>query len=435
MKPYLAYKASNVEWLGMVPKHWEVKPTKYIFFFINRGTAPTYTEEENKTMVVNQATFSQGKWNINKIRYTTEYFDSSRGALIPKDILIASTGGGVLGKVFYFEEENGKYIADSHVTILRTNPKNAHSKFYSYIFSILYNYINAVLAFGSTNQTELQRERLKSHKLPSPPLPEQQAIVDYLDRETAEMDALITEQEELVSLLKQKRSAIISEAVCRGLDPTVPMKDSEVEWLGMVPAHWEIRQIKSLSLVKRGASPRPIDKACYYDENGMYQWVRISDVSMSNGFLEQAGDRLSKMGESCSVRLEPGSLFVSICASVGKPCITNIKCCIHDGFAYFPNISKKHNKYLFYIFLLGKCYQGLGKLGTQLNLNTDIIGSIKIPIPPLSEQQSIVNYLDHETSEIDHLIADCETSIQLLKQRRTALISEAVTGKIDVRTA
>lgn len=429
MKPYSNYKDCKVAWLESLPSHWQLKRIKTIFK-IKKNIAGELGWD---VLSVTQKGIKIKNVECNKGQLSQDYSKYQR---VTKGDYIMNHMDLLTGWVDC-SAHNGVTSPDYRVFYL-VDIQKANKYFFLYLFQICYKKkIFYYLGQGVSNvgRWRMPSDAFLTFPLPVPSLPEQQAIVDYLNRETAEMDALITEQKELVSLLKQKRSAIISEAVCHGLDPTVPMKDSEVEWLGMVPAHWEIRQIKSLSLVKRGASPRPIDKACYYDENGMYQWVRISDVSMSNGFLEQAGDRLSKMGESCSVRLEPGSLFVSICASVGKPCITNIKCCIHDGFVYFPNISKKHNKYLFYIFLLGKCYQGLGKLGTQLNLNTDIIGSIKIPIPPLSEQQSIVNYLDHETSEIDHLIADCETSIQLLKQRRTALISEAVTGKIDVRTA
>ena len=209
-------------------------------------------------------------------------------------------------------------------------------------------------------------------------------------------------------------------------------KDSGVEWLGEVPQHWEVMKCKQLSLIKRGASPRPIDDPSFFDDNGAYSWVRISDVTASNKYLETSEQTLSELGKSKSVALEPGELFVSICATVGKPIITNIKCCIHDGFVYFPYL-KENREYLFYIFSGGELYKGLGKQGTQLNLNTDTIGDIKLPIPPLPEQQAIAQFLDRETAKIDTLIAKTRNSIEKLKEYRTALISAAVTGKIDVR--
>ena len=147
-------------------------------------------------------------------------------------------------------------------------------------------------------------------------------------------------------------------------------KDSGVEWLGEVPEEWEVKKCKQLSLIKRGASPRPIDDPSFFDDDGAYSWVRISDVTASNKYLETSEQRLSELGKSKSIALEPGELFVSICATVGKPIITNIKCCIHDGFVYFPYL-KENREYLFYIFSGGELYKGLGKQGTQLNLNIE----------------------------------------------------------------
>ncbi|WP_228008402.1 restriction endonuclease subunit S [Microcystis aeruginosa] len=207
-------------------------------------------------------------------------------------------------------------------------------------------------------------------------------------------------------------------------------KDSGVEWLGAIPEHWKVKKCKQLSLIKRGASPRPIDNPSFFDDDGAYSWVRISDVTASNKYLETSEQKLSELGKSKSIALEPGELFVSICATVGKPIITNIKCCIHDGFVYFPFL-KENREYLFYIFSGGELYKGLGKQGTQLNLNTEIIGDIKLPIPPLPEQQKIAEFLDQETSKIDKLITKKERLIELLKEKRTALISHAVTKGLN----
>ncbi|MBR1154386.1 restriction endonuclease subunit S [Bradyrhizobium sp. JYMT SZCCT0428] len=176
----------------------------------------------------------------------------------------------------------------------------------------------------------------------------------------------------------------------------------------------------------RGASPRPIDDPRYFDEEGEYAWVRISDVSSSRGVLWDAEQRLSLLGSSLSVKLEPGNLFVSIAGTVGKPCITAIKVCIHDGFVYFPRLDIDPH-FLYRVFEAGQCYAGLGKLGTQLNLNTDTIGSIRVPIPPPQEMQHIVDFLDRETTKIDALVKEQQRLIELLEEKRQAAVSRAVT--------
>jgi type I restriction enzyme S subunit len=263
-------------------------------------------------------------------------------------------------------------------------------------------------------------------------LHEQQKIAAFLDHETAKIDALIEKQQRLIELLKEKRQAVISHAVTKGLNPNVPMKDSGVEWLGEVPAHWEAKRIKNLSVVKRGASPRPIDEPKYFDDDGEYAWVRIADVSSSGMFLTSTTQRLSSLGSSLSVKLEPNQLFVSIAGTVGKPCLTTFKACIHDGFVYFPELLID-NKFLYYIFAAGEAYLGLGKMGTQLNLNTETVGGITIGVPPADEIMVIIKFIEQATAKYDGLISNAERLIELAQERRTALISAAVTGKIDVR--
>lgn len=214
--------------------------------------------------------------------------------------------------------------------------------------------------------------------------------------------------------------------------PYPKYKPSGVEWLGDVPEHWSVKAIKWESPVLRGASPRPIDDPIYFDdEDGEYSWVRISDVTSAGMYLGVTEQKLSLLGSSLSVKLEPGSLFLSIAGSVGKPCITQIKCCIHDGFVYFPRF-KGEAKFMYYLFACGEPYRGLGKLGTQLNLNTDTVGSIVAGFPDTSEQRAIAAFLDRETGRIDRLVAKKRELIERLKEKRTALISAVVTGKAGI---
>ncbi|WP_130974882.1 restriction endonuclease subunit S [Klebsiella pneumoniae] len=208
-------------------------------------------------------------------------------------------------------------------------------------------------------------------------------------------------------------------------------KDSGVEWLGDVPGEWDVINIKYLSQVKRGASPRPIDDPKFFDDDGDYAWVRIADVTASDTYLLETTQKMSALGSSLSVKLEPNKLFLSIAGTVGKPCITAIRSCIHDGFVYFPYL-KIPNKFLFYVFAGEQAYKGLGKMGTQLNLNTDTVGGIKVALPSNNDFiANIVNFLDHETAKIDNLIEKQQQLIELLKEKRQAVISHAVTKGLN----
>lgn len=210
------------------------------------------------------------------------------------------------------------------------------------------------------------------------------------------------------------------------MKPYPKTKPSGVQWLGQVPEHWEVKAIKWETPVFRGASPRPIDDPVYFDDEGEFAWVRIADVTAAGDHLESTTQQLSRLGSSLSVKLCPGALFLSIAGTVGKPCITKIKCCIHDGFVYFPGFGGE-TKFLFYVFASGEPYRGLGKLGTQLNLNTDTVGSIIMGFPPPEEQTAIAAYLDRETGRIDELVDKKRDLIERLKEKRTALISRTVT--------
>lgn len=208
-------------------------------------------------------------------------------------------------------------------------------------------------------------------------------------------------------------------------------KDSGVEWLGQVPEHWTVIALKWLSPVFRGASPRPIDDPIYFEDDGEFGWVRIADVTASpDGYLYETTQKLSALGSSLSVKLDPGELFLSIAGSVGKPCITKIKACIHDGFVYFPLLSIDQ-RLLYRAFEAGHCFGGLGKMGTQLNLNTDTVGGICIAVPPASEVSKVLAFLDYETARIDALIEEQQRLIELLKEKRQAVISHAVTKGLD----
>ena len=210
-------------------------------------------------------------------------------------------------------------------------------------------------------------------------------------------------------------------------------KPAQIPWLGEIPQKWEVRRLKMLSNIKRGASPRPIDDPKYFDDNGEFAWVRISDVTASDTYLKKTDQQLSELGASLSVKQYPGDLFLSIAGTVGKPIFAKIKCCIHDGFVTFSNLNSAVNRmFLFYILNSGHAYFGLGKEGSQLNLNIDTVGNISIPLPPLHTQTAIVEFLDEKTAKISEFIKNKKELIELLKEQKKSLIYEAVTGKMRV---
>ena len=424
MRRYESYKDSGVEWLGEVPSHWGLTIGMNVF----RENKRDNKGMKEKTVL----SLSYGQIIIKPeeklVGLVPESFETYQ-IVEPNDIIIRCTDlqNDQTSLRTGLAKDKG-IITSAYLNLKVIN--NHSAKFLHYYLHTL-DITKVLYKFGSGLRQNLSFLDFKRLPIIDIPLSEQQKIAQFLDDKTAKIDQAVDLAEKQIALLKEHKQILIQNAVTRGLNPDVPLKDSGVEWIGQVPEHWEILSIKRLSQVKRGASPRPIDNPKYFDNDGEYAWVRISDVTASNMYLLETTQKLSNLGKSYSVPLMPGSLFLSIAGSVGKPIITKIKVCIHDGFVYFPEY-KQNTKFLYYIFYSEQPYIGLGKMGTQLNLNTDTVGAIKIPIPPLCEQQKIADYLDTQTAKIDQAIALKTAHIEKLKEYKSVLINDVVTGKVQV---
>ncbi|EGK12375.1 type I restriction-modification system specificity determinant [Desmospora sp. 8437] len=443
-RKYGSYKESNIAWIGKVPVHWDVLPMKRLDKnnmemaqtgpFGSHLHASDYMDSDLKNgvpliLIKHVNDFKIIDHNMPRVS-KSKAEELSVYKLKKNDIVFSRVG--TMGRVAPVTKKEEGWLISGQMLRLRIKSKDIDNQFLLYLLSsdISTKYLQLV-SVGSTRDS-INTDILRNMVIVRPSLPEQQAIANFLDRETGKLDRLVEKKQRLIELLREKRQALITQAVTKGLNPNVPMKDSGIEWLGEVPEHWKVLKIKWLSKVKRGASPRPIEDPIYFDNNGEYAWVRIADVTSSNMYLKKTSQTLSELGASLSVKLPPGKLFLSIAGSVGKPCISGIKCCIHDGFVYFPDL-QENEKFFYYVFASGAPYGGLGKLGTQLNLNTDIVGDIYTGVPEIKEQLEIVKYLDNQTSKIDTLISKLQTQITKIKEYRQALISAAVTGKIDVQ--
>ncbi|OWA21463.1 hypothetical protein B9W64_04595 [Streptomyces sp. CS159] len=350
--------------------------------------------------------------------------------VLPDDVLLNITGAS-LGRATFTPRGLGEVNVNQHVCIIR--PASEISPHYvAYVLGShpIQEQIRELQVGG--NREGLNFEQVGNLAIPDCPPEEQRRIADFLNAKTALIDRLLIKRTAMANLASERRQAIIREHLSRGHQgPTAPKR---VPWLPGIPDTWDAAPLRYISRIQRGASPRPIDDPIYFDDEGTHAWVRIADVSASNKYLTRTTQRLSRLGVSLSVPLRPGELFVSIAATIGKPIITRIPCCIHDGFVAVRNPSVDP-ELLYYVFLLGDAFKGLGKLGTQLNLNSETVGSIKIPIPPGTEQAGIVRRLKADMEVMDRLEKSLHRQSALLAERRQALITAAVTGQFDVSTA
>ena len=420
----LSYEDSGVEWIGDIPSEWNIKPM-YTQYCQNR------IRNDNSTDTVLSLSYGNlVKRDIEKNQgLLPDNFDSYQlldvGYIILRMTDLQNDHKSLRVGICEFPG----IITSAYIGL---SPfKSVYSKYFFY-YLYMCDLKKVFYGLGGGLRQSVSYNDFKRFSLPVPPLQEQQQISDYLDYKTSKIDTLLEKTQQKIELLKEQRTSLINTTVTKGLDPNVEMKDSRVEWIGEIPSEWILVSIKRLCSIKRGSSPRPIDNPDYFDVNGEFSWVRIADVSSSERYLENTKQQLSELGSSLSTKRYPGDLFLSIAGTVGKPIITKIKCCIHDGFVWFDGLSI-NQEFLYYVFSVGQCFKGLGKMGTQLNLNTDTVGLVKIPLMDIQEQQEIVDYLDKETSKIDKLVDIESKRIILLKEYRQTLISEVVTGKVDVR--
>ncbi len=210
------------------------------------------------------------------------------------------------------------------------------------------------------------------------------------------------------------------------------MKDSGIEWLGEIPEHWKVKKLKFVSKITRGAILRPVDEPTYFDENGDWTYLNISDATICDKYLDFGKLRLSELGSSKSARVEPNNLIITASATIGKPFINRIPVCVHDGFIPITELQVNID-FLYNYFKNPQLFNGLGKSNTQKNIYLEDVKNLIIPIPSNKEQLEIARFIEQEIFRIETLISNAQQEIELLKEYRIALISEVVTGKVDVR--
>ncbi|MES2923876.1 MAG: restriction endonuclease subunit S [Verrucomicrobiota bacterium] len=265
---------------------------------------------------------------------------------------------------------------------------------------------------------------------------EQRKIAAFLDWKTGQIDALIARKKELLEKLKEKRLAVITRAVTKGLNPDVAMRNSEIPWLGEVPAHWEVKRFSYFSRVVRGASPRPAGDPTFFNGDFM-PWITVGEITRDEElYLESTETMLTEEGASSSRTMTSGTLVITNSgATLGVPKILSITGCANDGVVAFEDLAHDAHKEFLYYFLRSQTEELRERMkqgGGQPNLNTDIIKSLSVPFPPFPEQSQIAEHLRRATTKADKMVEKVTEAINLLTEYRTSLITATTTGKIDV---
>jgi type I restriction enzyme S subunit len=440
MKRYDSYKDSGIEWIGEIPSHWEYSPVKYFTEIVN-GSTPSSNEESYWNGDINWVTTDDlGKLNhkyiISTRRTITELGYRSCGTTIaPKGSVVISSRApiGHLGIL--------KIDACTNQGCKTLIPLNINSEFLYYYLVNGRNELEA-LGQGSTFK-ELPTSALKGFKIISPPIEEQAVIANYLHQKTTQIDGLIAKKERLIQLLEEERVAIINQSVTKGLDPTVPMKDSGIGWLGEIPEHWEVKKLKQIFNSSKGLT---ITKE-NLEEEGI-PCVNYGEIHSKFGFEVDIDKHHLKCVNSNYLESDYKSLiqngdFVFADTSedvTGAGNFTYLKS-NHEIFAGYHTIILRairdiESRFFAYQFdsipfrtQIRQSVKGI----KVFSITQGILKNASLWIPTLDEQEQIIKFLDVETDRIVSIKNSTRKEIELLKEYKIALIGEVVTGKVDVR--
>ncbi len=416
-KPYSAYKDCGVEWLGKIPARWQVMRLKTLAS-LRAGAAITSDRIE-----------PNGDYPVfggNGLRgYTSSYTHDGEVPLVGRQ-------GALCGCVCF---ATGKFWASEHAIVV--TPRTAVD---THWLADLLQAMSLNAYSQSAAQPGLAVEAIGIIPVPAPPIEEQRGITAFLDRETAKIDALAAKKQRLIELLQEKRTALITGAVTKGLDPNVPVKGSGVEWLGEILAHWEIARLRHAT-VKIGSGKTPSGGAEVYVSEGVmllrsqnvhFAGLRLADVA----FIDAVTD-----AEMAGSRVQEGDVLLNITgASLGRCCVALINgtpANVNQHVCVIRPRSRLFDAEFLAAAIASRAVQAQifnTENGISRDaLNFEQIGQLRVARPPLGEQHDIVVFCNRETAKIDALIEKIRDAMDRLKEMRTALISAAVTGKIDVR--
>lgn len=432
---YEKYKDSGVDWLGKVPAHWSAVPLKRV--------SPSQTVG----IVVNPSEYVaanglpylyggdiQAGWvdHVGSRRISQEDSDRNpKTKLRAGDLVTVRVGAPGVTAVVPAECEGGNCAS---VMLIRRGSYD--SRWLCYVMNDrVVRYQVEVVQYGAA-QEQFNISHAVNFIVPRPTREEQSAIANFLDRGTAKIDALVDEQQRLIELLNEKRQAVISHAVTKGLNPKASMKDSGVEWLGVIPEHWEVRRVKDVARLESGHTPSK--QVPEYWENCDIPWVSLNDSKQLAvvEYISETAFQINDLGlaNSSARLLPPGAVVFTRDATIGLAAITTRSMAVSQHLIAWCPGEQIQALFLLRVFNVMKDFLDTVTFGATIKtIGMADVKKLVTPVPPLAEQHAITEFTSKQKAKFDALIVEAELAVELLQERRTALISAAVTGKIDVR--
>jgi type I restriction enzyme, S subunit len=414
---YPSYRETGIDWIGAIPTTWHLKALRYLVQQDNAGEVIDRTYWGGDAELLYTCALKPLACDFSG------FPDWKRTG--PRDLLLTRNGTPYVHK---------PVVNSIYTNVVQRITLNA-SLNREFLLVALQNAADNLRGYGVSIES-LNFEMWKALRFPLPSFSEQAAIATFLDRETGKIDALVAEQERLMALLKEKRQAVISQAVTKGLDPNVPMKPSGVEWLGMVPEHWKVARVKHVARLESGHTPSK--QFPEYWEGGDIKWVSLNDSKYlaTNDYISETALKITAAGiANSSARLLPaGAVVFTRDATIGLTAITTQPMAVSQHLIAWCPSKAISSLYLLRVFNIMKPFLDVFTFGATIKtIGMPDVGKLVTPVPPMAEQILILDFLGQELKVFDTLIAEADRAITLLRERRAALISAAVTGKIDVR--
>lgn len=438
-RPYPAYKASDVKWLDEIPSHWNARRLKSVAS-VHLSNVDKHSREDHAP--VKLCNYVDVYYN-DRITEQIEFMESTaspdqarRFGLESGDVLVTkdSESWNDIAVPAVVAEDLTGVVCGYHLAHIKPGLA-LDGRFLARQFAAIGAQDQFHVAAKGITRFGLGGDAIRTGIFLLPPIEEQRSIADFLDRETARIDALVERKERLIELLKEKRGALITRAVTRGLDPNVPMKDSSVEWLGEIPAIWDVKRIKWVARMESGHTP---DKKVEDYWDGDVPWVSLNDTQhlRDHDFISDTAYYTNERGlENSSARLlPPRSVIFSRDATIGLCAITERAMAVSQHFIAWLCGNDISPEYLLRVFdAMWDELQRLTAGATLRTIGMPDVRTLTTPVPPVGEQKTIVQHIQQKCIAVDQATAKIRHAITLLKESRTALVSAAVTGKIDVR--
>lgn len=416
---YSSFTDSQVYWLGEIPSHWELKKLKHVFREKKKKSNPNLNcgsisfgkvvyKDDDKVPESTKASYQEvlaGEYLVNPLNLNYDLI-SLRIGLSEIDVVVSS----------------GYIVLKNSIQINKT-----------YFNYLLHRYDVAYMKLlGSGVRQTISFNHIADSILAFPPLQEQKSIAEFLDDKTSKIDRAIDQKKQLIELLKERKQIIIQNAVTKGLDPNVKMKDSGVDWIGEIPEHWEVKKTKNLGDIVNGATPSSsISK--FWD--GEIIWITPTDIN-EIVYAKSSDRKITHLGyRSCGTTMVPkGSIILTTRAPIGKVCIAGNELCTNQGCKSILPRREMSSNFLYYSFSISSAVlNSLGTGTTFMELSSKALKEFKIPIPiSISEQKAIVNHIEKQSEKFKKAIQLEQTQIEKLKEYKASLLDSAVTGKIKV---